>query len=50
MKLVASLVQDEVLRRIFAPKREEITERWKKLHNEEFRNLQFHVILGKGKD
>jgi hypothetical protein len=28
-----------VLRRIFDPKRDEMTEDWRKLHNEELRNL-----------
>jgi hypothetical protein len=28
-----------VLRRIFGPKREEVTEDWRKLHNEELHNL-----------
>jgi len=28
-----------VLRRIFGPKREEITENWRKLHNEELNDL-----------
>ena len=28
-----------VLRRVFGPKRDEVTEEWRKLHNEEFRDL-----------
>jgi hypothetical protein len=28
-----------VLRRIFGPKRDEVTEGWRKLHNEELHNL-----------
>jgi hypothetical protein len=28
-----------VLRRIFGPKRDEVTVEWRKLHNEEFRDL-----------
>jgi hypothetical protein len=28
-----------VLRRIFGPKRDEVTREWRKLHNEEFRDL-----------
>jgi hypothetical protein len=28
-----------VLRRIFAPKRDDATGQWRKLHNEEFHNL-----------
>jgi hypothetical protein len=28
-----------VLRKIFGPKREEVTEEWRRLHNEELNNL-----------
>jgi hypothetical protein len=31
--------ENKVLRRIFGPKRDEVTEGWRKLHNEEFRDL-----------
>jgi hypothetical protein len=31
--------ESRVLRRIFGPKRDEVTGEWIKLHNEEFRNL-----------
>jgi hypothetical protein len=31
--------ENRVLRRIFGPKREEVTEDWRKLHNEELHNL-----------
>jgi hypothetical protein len=31
--------ENRVLRRIFCPKREEVTEEWKKLRNEEFHNF-----------
>jgi len=31
--------ENRVLRRIFGPKREEITGEWRKLHNEELNNL-----------
>jgi hypothetical protein len=31
--------ENRVLRRIFGPKRDEVTEEWKKLHNEELRDL-----------
>jgi hypothetical protein len=31
--------EDRVLRRIFGPKREEVTGGWRKLHNEELHNL-----------
>jgi hypothetical protein len=31
--------QNRVLRRIFGPKRDEVTGDWRKLHNEELHNL-----------
>jgi hypothetical protein len=31
--------KNRVLRRIFGPKRDEVTGEWRKLHNEEFRDL-----------
>ena len=31
--------QNRVLRRIFGPKRDEVTGEWRKLHNEELNNL-----------
>jgi hypothetical protein len=31
--------ENRVLRRIFGPKREEVTGDWRKLHNEELHNL-----------
>jgi hypothetical protein len=31
--------ENRVLRRIFGPKRDEVTGRWRKLHNEELHNL-----------
>jgi hypothetical protein len=31
--------EDRVLRRIFGPRREEVTGVWRKLHNEELHNL-----------
>jgi hypothetical protein len=33
------MFENRVLRRIFEPKRDEVTGRWRKLHNEELRNL-----------
>ena len=33
--------EKRVLRRIFAPKRDEVKEGWRKLHNEELNNLYF---------
>jgi hypothetical protein len=31
--------ENMVLRRVFGPKRDEVTEEWRKLHNEELNNL-----------
>ena len=31
--------ENRVLRRVFGPKRDELTGEWRKLHNEELRNL-----------
>jgi hypothetical protein len=31
--------ENRVLRRIFGPKRDEVTREWRKLHNEELHNL-----------
>ena len=33
------MFENRVLRRVFGPKRDEITGEWRKLHNEELRNL-----------
>jgi hypothetical protein len=33
------VIQNSVLRRIFGPKRDEVTRGWRKLHNEEIHNL-----------
>jgi hypothetical protein len=33
------VLENKVLRRIFGPKRDEVTGGWRKLHNEEFRDL-----------
>ena len=33
--------ENRVLRRIFGPKRNEVTGEWRKLHNEELNNLYF---------
>jgi hypothetical protein len=33
------LAENKVLRRISGPKRDEVTEGWRKLHNEELHNL-----------
>jgi hypothetical protein len=34
-----SVFENRVLRRIFAPKRDEVTGSWRKPHNEELHNL-----------
>jgi hypothetical protein len=33
------MFENRVLRRIFGPKRDEVTEEWRKLHNEELNDL-----------
>jgi hypothetical protein len=33
------VLENRVLRRIFGPKRDEVTGDWRKLHNEELHNL-----------
>jgi len=38
--------KNRVLRRIFGPKREEVTGEWRKLHNEELRIRTPHQIFG----
>jgi hypothetical protein len=35
------VLENRVLRRIFGPKRDEVTGEWRKLHNEELRDLYF---------
>jgi hypothetical protein len=35
------ILENRVLRRIFGPKRDEVTGDWRKLHNEELHNLYF---------
>jgi len=37
--------ENRVLRRIFGPKRDEVTEEWRQLHNEEFNNLYSSPII-----
>jgi hypothetical protein len=39
--------ENMVLRRIFGPKRDEVTSEWRKLHNEEL-NLMFNVKKKRG--
>jgi hypothetical protein len=40
------VIENGVLRRIFGPKRDEETGGWRKLHNEELRNLYFSPSQG----
>jgi hypothetical protein len=37
--------ENMVLRRIFGPKRDDVTGEWRKLHNEELNDLYPHPIL-----
>jgi hypothetical protein len=37
--------ESKLLRRIFEPKRDEVTEEWRKLHNEELNDLTAHLLL-----
>jgi hypothetical protein len=37
--------ENKVLKRIFGPKRDEVTGRWRKLHNEELRDLYTSPII-----
>jgi hypothetical protein len=38
-KIRLTMFENRVLRRIFGPKRDEITGKWRKLHNEELNDL-----------
>ena len=41
-----SVFENRVLRRILVPKRDEVTEEWRKLHNEELNDTYFsHIIV-----
>jgi hypothetical protein len=40
--------ENTVLRRIFGPKRDEVTGEWRKLHSEELNNLYFSPYIGRG--
>ena len=35
------MFENRVLRRVFGPKRDEVTGQWRKLHKEELRDLYF---------
>jgi hypothetical protein len=39
--MVVRVFENRMLRRIFGPKRDEVTGGWRKLHNEEFLNLYY---------
>jgi hypothetical protein len=39
------VLENRVLRRIFGPKRDEVAGVWRKLHNEEFRDLYFSPTI-----
>jgi hypothetical protein len=44
---VRSVQANKVMRRIFGPKRDEVTGEWKRLHNEEFYTLYYSTdIIG----
>ena len=38
-KIILKVFENRVLRRIFGPKRDEVTGEWRKLHNEELNDL-----------
>jgi hypothetical protein len=40
-------VFENKVRRIFGPKRDEVTRGWRKLHNEEFRGNAYRLLVGK---
>jgi hypothetical protein len=42
--------QNRVLRRIFGPKRDEVTECWRKLHNEELHSLYSSPDMAQDRD
>ena len=39
------MFENRVLRRVFEPKRDEVTGEWRKLHNEELKGLYPYPIL-----
>jgi hypothetical protein len=40
-KIIVGVSENRVLRRIFWPKRDEVTGEWRKLHNEELNYIYF---------
>jgi hypothetical protein len=45
-----AVFENRVLRRIFGPKRDDVTGEWRKLHNEELHNLySSQISLGKSR-
>jgi hypothetical protein len=40
------MLVNRLLRRIFGPKRDEVTREWRKLHNEDFNDLYSPNIFG----
>ena len=42
------MFENRVLRKIFGPKRDEVTEEWKKLHNEELNDLYSSLNIVRG--
>jgi hypothetical protein len=45
IQAVLNVSENRVLRRVFGPKRDEVTEEWRKLHNEELNDLYSLPIL-----
>ena len=43
------MFENKVLRRIFGPNRDEVTGKWKRLHNEAFHNLYSSSNIGFGR-
>ena len=45
------MFEDRLMRRVFGPKRDEVTGKWRKLHNEELSDLYCspNIVRGKGK-
>jgi hypothetical protein len=41
IKYLLRVFENRVLRRIFSPKKDEVTEEWRRLHNEELYDLHF---------